>query len=326
MKIAVAGCSFAGLSFSLFLSKLKGNEELELFDRKPKIGINRTSACCTSVKTIKEISAEKSILRRLKSFTFHFKKEAIEIRAPEFATFDYQKMCEIMASKIDGKFNLGKSVDPEKLGRNHDLVIDATGWSSKIQPKKKLAFGVEKEIEIRNLNPNTFHVFVGNDNVEKGYGWAFPVSESVFRIGIGSCKKIDYMKKLDEFIEKFDHGKDLSTTGGFMAAGLSKVISKDNIICLGDSASQILPLSFEGIRPIIYLARFLSEQVNDYSCEKLSLESLKNSYVEHSKKAFPYSKLNNAQRLAVNVNDATFVLMKPLMRNGDSLIRKYLGE
>jgi flavin-dependent dehydrogenase len=167
---------------------------------------------------------------------------------------------------------------------------------------------------------------MGNDTIEKGYGWAFPVSKSVFRVGIGTCKKIDYIKRLDSFIEKFDHGKTLSTMGGFMPTGLSKIITKNNIICVGDSASQALPLTIEGIRPIIYLAKFLSEQVKDYSCEKLSLETLKESYTEHCKKAFPYSALINAQKLALNVNDVTFASMKPLMKNGESLLRKYFGE
>ena len=315
MNIAVVGCSFAGLSFSYFLNKRLNVINLTLFDKKSKVGLSRTSACCTSVKVLNELSVEKSILRKVNSFTVHYKEEEFKFKTPNYATFDYQKLCSLLRKKIKGKFVLGNAADIRKLKKDYDIVIDSSGWSSRIDTNKRLAFGIEKEVEVDNLNSTTLHAFLGKHIIESGYGWAFPVSKNRFRVGVGSYKKLNFENKLNSFLNSLNCNEDSKQVGGFISYGLSNNIVEDNVICVGDSASQTLPLTFEGIRPAWLFSKILSQLVVDYYEGKMSFRELINNYKKSSRNKILYYTLLKSQKIFLNMDDTIFNLVKQILKS-----------
>jgi flavin-dependent dehydrogenase len=313
MKIAVVGCSFAGLSFSYFLSKKESDIDLTLFDRKKEIGAIRTSACCTTLGILRELNVEKSALVRTYKGMIHYNGKDFEYNTEGYVTFDYKKLCTLLSRQTDGSFRLKSNVDIEKLKDEYDIVIDASGWSSRIDRNKKLAFGMECEIELDDLDSSMTHLFVGKDIIEGGYGWAFPISKKRFRVGVGGYEKSDFSKKLDEFLlNKFD-SKRTETVGGFIAYGLSKNIVKDNIICLGDSASMTLPITYEGIRPAVLYSKILSGLVYDYHLGKISFDELVRTYLRKTKRDVLYSAFLKSEGMFLNPNFLTFQLIKCIL-------------
>ncbi|MFQ5836107.1 MAG: NAD(P)/FAD-dependent oxidoreductase, partial [bacterium] len=190
--VIITGASFAGLAVS---SKINGN--VLLIDRND-IGAHQTSACGTTVKMVKDIGCEKSILRTFDVATLHTENKGIDIPLPEpFCTIGYQKFCTLLAQQSTAKFlkvdvrgiKNGK-VNTSKDNFEADILVDCTGWRAVLASslkgnyvnKRMLSFGIETEVP---YNDNELRFFINPNIIENGVAWLFPCKKTA-RFGVGS--------------------------------------------------------------------------------------------------------------------------------------------
>ncbi|HXX05669.1 MAG TPA: NAD(P)/FAD-dependent oxidoreductase, partial [Candidatus Bathyarchaeia archaeon] len=183
------------------------------------------------------------------------------------------------------------------------LVIDASGFYSVIgknmgtvQQWKRFGVGAEFEAYVDKIDPETWHLMVGQQYSPAGYAWIFPLGKNRARIGVGVGKpesQIDPTQRLLELIDKKlgpigNLGRIIPIEfhyGLIPNEGLTHTTIADNLILVGDAAGQANPLVLEGIRYAIEFGR-AAGQVGAEAILKndTSKESLK-PYEENWKKA-----------------------------------------
>ncbi|HEA46886.1 MAG TPA: hypothetical protein ENH97_00550 [bacterium] len=310
----IVGGSFAGLSVA---SRMRGN--ILLIDKK-KIGTNQTSACCTILSVIKNLGCQDSILQELDTIILHTDWGDLTFKLPiPFCTFDYQKLSQGMAKKIDAKIikaqvlgREGKRVITDKGKFQSECIVDASGWKAHLikdrdkdfVKKKCLSFAIETTLDYKAEN---LHFWITPELVRKGVGWLFPCGESS-RFGVGSYEGVtDLNKKLDLFLSKFElnidsvhpvrsnpppSGSDASSGkerrtgtsngvhGGFFPHQLREPVI-DGIFLVGDSAGQCMALSGEGIREAIHFGQVCGGLIHKVIERKLPLEQAQRMYRDH---------------------------------------------
>lgn len=258
----IAGASFAGLSV---VRQLRGN--ILLIDQKREIGAGQKSTCCTFYQTLKNLGCEESILQIIDRVILHIgSKDIVYHLEHPFATFDYQKFCQLLYQKSQAQFLSAKvkgvkeeKVITDKGNFQSECLVDATGWQAILAsslkkgfiPKNGKSFGIEttpfyknKAIEIR-FDPR---------EIPKGITWIFPCQE-FSRFGIASYRGETKLREgLKNFLKKFNLKITEELHGGYFTNKFREPIIK-NIFLVGDSAGQCLPLTGEGIRPALYFAQ-----------------------------------------------------------------------
>lgn len=173
-------------------------------------------------------------------------------------------------------------VDKNGLEYKAKIFVDASGTngvlSKKVGLRKKkidLATGVEYNVKYIG-NPNEAHLMLGKA-YQGGYGWIFPLKESRAIIGFGTYDKkmIKGLKdRLNQIIE-LPNIKELVLKDNDKVEGgsipLTPVLDKfidQNLVCVGDSVSQVNPIVGEGYKFIFESTIMASKSIN---------ESLKNN-------------------------------------------------
>ncbi len=192
------------------------------------------------------------------------------------------------------------------------VFVDASGahgFLSKrigLQDKKlKLAEGVEYNVKYFGPEHRAY-LFIGSA-FSGGYGWIFPVGNGRAIVGYGTFNK----KMFDQLKQKLDGmvssspvkelvQKDNDKFNGYslpVTSVKNKFVSK-NIVCVGDSVSQVNPLVGEGYRFILKSGLIAAKYVQQAIANK-NLELLKGYEVEWNEKFYSiYKKSKKLQRLA----------------------------
>lgn len=224
------------------------------------------------------------------------------------------------------------------------IIIDASGTAGVIskkvglQGKKvKLATGVEYNVKYLG-DPTEAHLLTGKD-YEGGYGWIFPVQNRRAIFGFGTFdEKVakDLKKRLNEILETPKMKKIVQKDNEKVEGGsipLTPVLDKfvlNNLVCVGDSVSQVNPIAGEGYKFIFESAIMASKAiVNTIQNEDLShlsqyeidwrkrfLKSYKRAKFSQEK-LFRYSKKDYLMDLAM-------LLLK--LRSDRSVIKSLSGE
>lgn len=163
------------------------------------------------------------------------------------------------------------------------IIIDATGPARAVlyefgekKPRVVTATGIEYLIEVdkqtaKKLSETTLHFFLGYTWTPKGYGWIFPMGETIFKIGVGgfNTKKPEHPYKyyLDNIVANYLHLKDytlIETHGSTIGSTFNHAdkFYNDMIIGTGDSISTVNFLGGEGIRHALYSATEASKYVD----------------------------------------------------------------
>ncbi len=255
----IAGASFAGLFTA---DNIDGN--ILLIDRK-EIGSKQTSACATFTSILEELGCKNSILQEFDTLVLHIPEERnLELVEP-ISTFDYEKFCKIIASRLKAekivtkvKGLSGQTVITECGNFGSQCIIDCTGWRSVLGSslkndyvdRTKLAFGIESEVKYTD---DALHFFVDPDIIHCGAAWIFPIGNRS-RIGVVSFTgKTDLLPELSGFLKTISFEVE-GVHGGYIPFGLREPVV-GNIFMVGDSAGHASPATAEGIRPAVYFGR-----------------------------------------------------------------------
>lgn len=224
------------------------------------------------------------------------------------------------------------------------IFIDASGTNGVISQKvglrtKKVALGTGVELNVKYLgDPTKCYLMIGK-LYQGGYGWIFPLENQRAIIGFGSYddKIIKELKhRLHTIIESPEIKKLVVKDTEKVEGGsipLTPVLDKFvhyNLVCVGDSVSQVNPIVGEGYK-FIFEAAIMASKAIEKSLENDNFSYLseyevawKNRFLENYKrskraqeKVYKYSKKNYLM---------DFALFMTKFRSDSRIIKSLSGE
>lgn len=179
-----------------------------------------------------------------------------------FATFDYRRLCELLAARTDAtvlratveRYDPDRDLVVSSAGsfRGH-VLIDASGWravvGSSLHPdlvdRAVLSLGLERRLDRREQR---LHFWVFPPELGCGMGWLFPAAGHS-RAGLACYRGHGGLKHpLGHLLA--DDPSVGGLHGGFFPARLRDPVAGP-VFLVGDAAGQCLPVTGEGIRPAI---------------------------------------------------------------------------
>jgi digeranylgeranylglycerophospholipid reductase len=168
--------------------------------------------------------------------------------------------------------------------------------SSKLAPKT----GLRSKWDKKNISISKCAIMEGKNNLDyefiyffiqsyMGYGWIFPLGEDRFNIGCGGTAEVVSRLNLNKIYEEFINNRyikksiltsDYKTIWSAsyplpMNGIVEDSLYSDNLMCIGDVAGYVSPVTGEGIYQSIYSAKAAAEtaiqalEKEDYSKETL---------------------------------------------------------
>jgi geranylgeranyl reductase len=138
----------------------------------------------------------------------------------------------------------------EQMEVRSEYIIAADGVNSRVRLSQGISlrpviFTISEKID--GVTAETCEFWFSSLHAPKFYSWVFPSTEGV-SIGTGSREP----QKIRSFYETFKqrrrlHNNDAKTRIYSVPAWRGDLYRKGNIIFAGDSAGQVMPLSYEGI-------------------------------------------------------------------------------
>ncbi len=144
-----------------------------------------------------------------------------------------------------------------------EYIIAADGVNSKvrtslgIKPSRSF-FTVSEHIE--GINTDLCEFWFGSSHAPYSYSWVFP-AEGGASIGTGSFEQ----GKINTFLERFKKRKEIPSEGKKRVYRIpiwkGDLYNKDKIMFIGDSAGQVLPLTYEGIYYAMKAGEFAAKAI-----------------------------------------------------------------
>jgi menaquinone-9 beta-reductase len=284
--VLICGASFAGLSVA---RELAGSGARVLVVDRYEIGGRQTSACAAPTEWLTRLGVEDSIRQTFDELVVHTPHGSARPRLPwTLSTFDYRRLCELLAAqgdfefetaKVDGRHGTTVMTDRGDLGS--PLVVDALGWRRVLAeegvyqpPEAPLSRGLEVH---PNGRSGDLEVWIDRRYVPAGYGWSFPAGEEL-RVGVGSFDPRFHVKDttvlladdLDLPAERYQ--------GNWIPHRLREATAPGPIFFAGDSAGHCLPLTAEGIRTAFYFGIALGRELRAVVERRQSRESALERY------------------------------------------------
>ena len=130
------------------------------------------------------------------------------------------------------------------------------------------AVGLEYNVSYRG-DPNEVHFFIGKE-FQGGYGWIFPLRDKRAILGFGSFENIvvkelklrlNKMLSNDKISQLVVKDNDHAEGGSIPITEVKNKFICQNLICVGDSVSQVNPIVGEGYKYIFKSAVFASNSI-----------------------------------------------------------------
>ena len=259
IDILIVGGGPAGATAGRFLSE-KGFDVLLVQRncdyRKPCGGGIRSEAFSTfeidpniAEKTVNEIN----IFFKEKKVSINIEETPIYIvDRKKFDKYLRQKAKEKGSTIIEGSvvdFELFNNYQISTVKTKDDVlkvksryIIAADGVNSIFRKKLFGSYGKRipvSYVDIPDMKTDTCSFYFGDEIAYKYYGWVFPHFEGV---NIGT-----YKGRLGNFLSYLGIKTDIKPKGYFIPLWENPVFYKDGVFFAGDSASQVMPFTFEGI-------------------------------------------------------------------------------
>ena len=333
--LVVVGGGPAGSSAAC--TAAKNGIKVALLEKENSIAETVRTSGVTWIQSIKEFGIPEDCFIPIKNFSFCSPNNEITIKdtIPKAAVLDVRKTYRWLANEakkagadIFVKINIndvikddeGDIVGVSGVGPNGKMVfhskvvIDASGFSSTVCKAmgfvtqwERFGAGAEYEVEVENIDSETWWLMVGQQYSPAGYAWIFPLGNNIARIGVGVGKpesNIDPTQRLKEIMDaKLGPIKKLGKItpiefhyGLIPNDGLSRKTVFNNLILVGDSAGQANPLVLEGIRYAIKFGRVAGKVVSDAVKSGKTDESMLYPYEANWKKEIE-SKIKSAGKV-----------------------------
>ncbi len=287
--VIIAGGSFAGLAVANYIPE---GRKL-ILEQQEELGAKQRSTCGAPVHWIKELGAEKSILKTFDTAVLHSGKGStavVELEKP-YCTIDYRVFCQSLAAKLRNteimtgtrvtgvEGNGAVKVLTEGDAYTGRVAVDCTGWRAVLASTMRPGFSKLRwriagiETEARYDDTDSIHMYFGSGFIPGGYAWVFPTSKDTARVGLGSMRPLNLLRFHKEFLKYLGIGAgDRDIHGGLIpCSGLRNPVVGE-VFIVGDAAGQVLPISAEGIRKAFDYAKICGELVNRVLNHELELQ------------------------------------------------------
>ncbi|HBC92896.1 MAG TPA: NAD(P)/FAD-dependent oxidoreductase [Pelotomaculum sp.] len=138
------------------------------------------------------------------------------------------------------------------------LLIGADGSKSHVARRIKAPEAEDvirmcaAEVELKCLEKDMVHIFLGREIAPGWFGWVIPVDKKYARVGIGVSGKgkqpISYFNRMvDTYPGIFKGMKIVRATGGVVPIGLLPRMYGERTLLVGDAACQTKPISGGGL-------------------------------------------------------------------------------
>lgn len=319
--VIIVGGGTAGLMLARELGKFK--RKTLLLDRKKDL-LNFSFKTLGSFMNLDDFGLSENIVAQpINKVTIHSKRVKTEIK-DNLYILDKEILHKELIDSLDDDFITIKTgihitsileegskekytyvVDKKGIQYKAKIFVDASGTNGVISKKVrllgddyKLATGVEYNVKYLG-DPNEMHLLIGK-TYEGGYGWIFPLKNERAIIGFGTLDKklIKGLKeRLNRIIELPKIKKLVIKDNDIVEGGsipITPVLEKfvlNNLICVGDSVSQVNPIAGEGYKFIFEAAIMASKAIkNSLEVDDLSLlfgyeEDWKNRFSSNYKRS-----------------------------------------
>ncbi len=289
--VVIAGASFAGLAAA---TQLAGRGSVLLIDRKP-MGAGETSACATPLPVLERLGALDSVEQLHTELVIHAgDARAVSVTpAYPFATFDYQKLCQILRSRTDATFLLeavrAREVDTvitQKGSFRARVLIDASGCDGVLSLKSK-GHTASRSVGIETRAPGAgkgLHLWLRPKELTCGMAWIFPAGDHS-RIGVACYRgKGDLRRSLNDFspttVGQTLHGGPLPSR---LVAATDEAVFRT-----GDAGGQCLPVTGEGIRPALVFGQMAGRLGRLVLADDIELADALSAYRRQVARRAPY--------------------------------------
>ena len=288
MKIAIIGCSVAGLGTALELMKLDKSVDVTIFDKKPYVGAHTVCGGAISSFMLKELKME------IPDHVVAAEITAVRIYAPcgEFWELEserrepygyvlwreaFEKYLAQQVTELGGRIRMNHEV--KNLGElsDYDYIVGAdglTGVSSKLlgfPPLEDVHVAIQKRA-YANHPKNRIDLYFGNEVAPKGYAWVFPEGyRRQVRIGLGVplSEKTNPRKLLDRFFEMIGaESISKDETKIIPTAKPPKKLVFGNVLLVGDAAHLCDPSTGGGIANALLSGKYAAKAIVEGNPEK----------------------------------------------------------
>lgn len=319
--VLICGASFAGLAAARAITNppTRGADVL-VIDRY-EIGERQTSACAVPTEWLANLGLEDSILQTFGEIVVHTgptRPRSVRWPVPyTFSTFDYRRLCELLAAQGDFTFETAKVEGIRRGDPDHvvvtdrgeltaPLVVDALGWrrvlgtldGAVVQPPDAL---LSRGLEIHpgGSSPD-LELWLDRRYVRAGYGWSFPAGDEV-RVGVGSFEPRDKIKDPTLLLASDLDVEPLGFQGNWIPHALRPAVEGD-VFFAGDSAGHCLPATAEGIRTALYFGLACGRELRAVvEGRRTRAEALARYGAFSESHARPFRKLKRAQDLVGSI-------------------------
>ncbi|AFH42244.1 NAD(P)/FAD-dependent oxidoreductase [Fervidicoccus fontis] len=280
-RINIIGAGPAGASLAFFLSSL-GYSNITVYESSKVLGSKPCGmAVPASIKDLIKLENE-HIINEIKGYRLFIDEKLLheDISGTHWGyIINKQKFLEDLVSDVEVKREHLKINLDELSKRKDELYVIAAGIYWNGSPKERLN-AVEATVNVYNWNePSIIQIWF--DTKLMGYYWAFPHSEKKVNIGVGGfedffslkARLIKFIKKIGS-VEKMEPEKILGSQ--IVSTGIvdSILSPAENVFAIGEGVGSVLPLTGEGIRPSIQMAKIFSENI---SSKELFIQNFKSS-------------------------------------------------
>ena len=290
--VVIVGGGTAGLMLARELGRQK--HKVLILDRKKNLLEFSFNTLGSFINLDEFQLSEKVVAQKIDTAVIHskFLKENIAVDAYildkkelhkeileslDTALVDIQLGVYIKEIKTDNENNFSSVIDKNGVEYSAKIFVDASGTSGVLSKKiglipkvTDLATGVEYNVKYTGKK-NEFHLLIGKD-YKGGYGWIFPLKNKRAIIGFGTFDK-SMVKNLKENLHavlELPNIKKLVIKDNDLVEGGSIPITpvidkfiKANLVCVGDSVSQVNPIVGEGYKFVFEAAIMASKAISN---------------------------------------------------------------
>ena len=313
--VLICGASFAGLAAA---RELAGSGADVLVIDRYEIGERQTSACAIPTEWLVNLGLEDSILQTFSELAVHTPGRSVRWPIPyEFSTFDYRRLCALLAAQCDITFETAKVQGIRRGDPDHvvvtdrgeltaPLVLDALGWrrelgtldGARVQPPDAL---LSRGLEVHPAGSDPdLALYLDRRYVTSGYGWNFPAGDEV-RVGVGSFDPRHHVKDPTVRLAADLAVAPLGFQGNWIPHALRAAVEGE-VFFAGDSAGHCLPATAEGIRTALYFGLACGRELRAVvEGRRTRAEALARYGAFSDAHARPFRKLKRAQDLVGHI-------------------------
>jgi menaquinone-9 beta-reductase len=309
--VLICGASFAGLAVA---RELAGSGARVMVIDRYEIGERQTSACAAPTAWLERLGLAGSVRQTFSELVVHTPHGSTRVPLPwTFSTFDYRKLCTLLAEQGDFEFETAKvdgrsgtTVHTDRGELSAPLVVDALGWRRVLAdtgvyqpPEAPLSRGLEVHPHGSSAD---LEIWIDRRYVPAGYGWSFPARDEL-RVGVGSFDPRFHVKDTTVLLAEDLELPPVRYQGNWIPHRLREATEPAPVFFVGDSAGHCLPLTAEGIRTAFYFGLALGRELRAVVDGRQSRATARERYERfHESHRWKFEALLKMQRLVPRIH------------------------